>query len=84
MQLKKEHIPLKQEYNTKEDLLLDIVEKQGIPSELSISGINKDNCVTFDVNINKKQLSVSQISEIVGKANFIDRYYQSSSYLVKK
>lgn len=74
---------LKKEYNTAKDLVLDIIGQYGIPNELVFSGIDKYNRVMFDVNIKKKQLGVSELNEIVSEANFIDRYYQSSSHLIK-
>jgi len=75
---------LKSTYKDKESLVNDIIIQQGLPSQLSFNHINKYNSVIFDINFKAKSISVGDMSEVIAKANFIDRYYQSLSHRVEK
>jgi hypothetical protein len=74
---------LKSSYETKEALALDIIKQYNLPKGVTFKGFDKYNRVVFDFSINLESADVSVLSEIAGKANFIDRYCQQSIHLVK-
>ena len=74
---------LKDFYESKEALALDIINKHELPKGVSFSGIDQYNRIVFDFSIDLKGIDVSVMSEIVGKTNFVDRYYQQNVHRVK-
>lgn len=71
---------LNKSYPSKEALAQHIVDKYSLPEGVTYKGIDQYNRLVFDFNIKMKSIDVSALSEILGKTNFIDRYYQSNSH----
>lgn len=75
---------LRKSYLTKEDLANDIISKYTLPEGVVFAGFDKYNRVVFDLSLDKKSITVGEMSELVGKMNFVDRYYQQNINLVTK
>lgn len=75
---------MKKEYISKEELALDIIKEHGLPEELSFAGFDQYNRIMFDYNIDQKCTPIHVISEIIGKGNFVDRYFIQNIFRVKK
>lgn len=75
---------MKEIYSSKEELALDIIKNSDIPDSIKFNGFDKYNRILFDFNINLEKSPVHVVSEIVGKANFVDRYFIQNIHRVKK
>lgn len=74
---------MKQEYNSREELAFDIIEKYGLCKGAKFKGFDKYNRMEFEINFKEEKIPVSEISERLNKLNFVDRYYQQLIHLVK-
>lgn len=75
---------LKKSYDNKEELMADIIDEHGLPEGVTFVGINKYNQGLFDFNITKNNVTLSELSEIEGKTNFVERYFLQLQHLIKQ
>lgn len=75
---------MKDTYSSVLELAIDLVSQNTLPDGVKLVSVNEYNQMVFDINVDIKNATVSEIMAISSACNFVDRLMLTYLHKVKK